>query len=48
MDLEVGDKVSLIIGSRNQFRFFVLIDEEFEGLCIEMKFFGLERSRAVI
>ncbi len=32
MDIEVGDKVSLIIGARTNMGFTVLIDEEHEGL----------------
>lgn len=32
MDIEVGDKVSLIIGTRTNMGFTVLIEEEYEGL----------------
>jgi predicted RNA-binding protein (virulence factor B family) len=39
MDLEVGDKVSLIIESRTDLGFSVLIDEEFEGLLYRNEVF---------
>ncbi|WKD86986.1 Conserved virulence factor B [Polaribacter huanghezhanensis] len=39
MDLEVGDKVSLIIESETHLGFSVLIDEEFEGLLYRNEVF---------
>ena len=39
MDLEVGDKVSLIIGTETNLGFTVLIDEEFEGLLYQNEIF---------
>ena len=39
MDLEVGDKVSLIIGVETNLGFTVLIEEEFEGLLYRNEIF---------
>ncbi len=39
MDLEVGDKVSLIIGVETHLGYTVLIDEEFEGLLYRNEIF---------
>ena len=39
MELEVGDKVSLIIGKETNLGFTVLIDEEFEGLLYQNEIF---------
>ena len=39
MDLEVGDKVSLIIGVETNLGYTVLIDEEFEGLLYRNEIF---------
>ncbi len=39
MDLEIGDKVSLIIGSESDLGFSVLIEEEFEGLLYKNEVF---------
>jgi predicted RNA-binding protein (virulence factor B family) len=39
MDLEVGDKVSLIIEAETNLGFSVLIDEEFEGLLYRNEVF---------
>ncbi|GGH02161.1 hypothetical protein GCM10011416_21180 [Polaribacter pacificus] len=39
MDLEVGDKVSLIIGTETHLGFTVLIDESFEGLLYRNEIF---------
>lgn len=39
MDLEVGDKVSLIIEAETHLGFSVLIDEEFEGLLYRNEVF---------
>lgn len=39
MDLEVGDKVPLIIGAETNLGFTVLIDEEFEGLIYKNEVF---------
>ncbi|MDG2193470.1 MAG: DNA-binding protein [Polaribacter sp.] len=39
MDLEVGDKVSLIIGTETNLGFTVLIEEEFEGLLYQNEIF---------
>ena len=45
MDLEVGDKVSLIIGAETNLGFTVLIDEEFEGLLYRNEIFQEIRER---
>lgn len=45
MDLEVGDKVSLIIGTESNLGFSVLIDEEFEGLLYRNEIFQEIRER---
>ena len=45
MDLEVGDKVSLIIGAETNLGFTVLIDEEFEGLLYKNEIFQPIRER---
>lgn len=45
MDLEVGDKVSLIIGAETNLGFTVLIDEEFEGLLYRNEIFQDIRER---
>lgn len=48
MDLEVGDKVSLIIGVESDLGFTVLIDEEFEGLLYQNEIFqDLEEGQRV-
>jgi len=39
MDLEIGDKVSLIIGTQTNLGFTVLIEEEFEGLLYQNEVF---------
>ena len=39
MDLEVGDRVSLIIGTETNLGFTVLIEEEFEGLLYQNEIF---------
>lgn len=39
MDLEIGDKVSLIIGTQTNLGFTVLIEEEFEGLLYQNEIF---------
>ncbi|WP_347174658.1 DNA-binding protein [Polaribacter uvawellassae] len=39
MDIEVGDKVALIIGAETNLGFTVLIDEEFEGLLYRNEIF---------
>ena len=45
MDLEVGDKVSLIIGAETNLGFTVLIDEEFEGLLYRNEIFQEIKER---
>lgn len=45
MDLEVGDKVSLIIGAETNLGFTVLIDEEFEGLLYRNEIFQEVKER---
>jgi hypothetical protein len=45
MDLEVGDKVSLIIGTETNLGFTVLIDEEFEGLLYQNEIFQELKER---
>jgi uncharacterized protein len=45
MDLEVGDKVSLIINSETPLGFTVLIEEEFEGLLYRNEIFQDIRER---
>ncbi|MBL4905390.1 MAG: DNA-binding protein [Flavobacteriaceae bacterium] len=45
MDLEVGDKVSLIIGTETNLGFTVLIEEEFEGLLYQNEIFQELRER---
>ena len=45
MDLEVGDKVSLIIGNQTNLGFTVLIDEEFEGLLYQNEIFQELKER---
>ncbi len=45
MDLEVGDKVSLIIGSETDLGFNVWIDEDFEGLLYRNEIFQELRER---
>jgi predicted RNA-binding protein (virulence factor B family) len=45
MDLEVGDKVSLIIGSETDLGFNVWIDEDFEGLLYRNEIFQEIRER---
>ena len=45
MDLEVGDKVSLIIGAETNLGFSVLIEEEFEGLLYRNEIFQEIRER---
>ena len=48
MDLEVGDKVSLIIGAETNLGFTVLIDEEFEGLLYRNEIFQQVNERQKI
>ena len=45
MDLEVGDKVSLIIGSETNLGFNVWIDEDYEGLLYRNEIFQEIRER---
>ncbi len=45
MDLEVGEKVSLIIGAETDLGFTVLIEEEFEGLLYRNEIFQELRER---
>jgi uncharacterized protein len=45
MDLEVGDKVSLIIGSETDLGFNVWIDEDYEGLLYRNEIFQEIRER---
>lgn len=45
MDLEVGDKVLLIIGTETNLGFTVLIDEEFEGLLYQNEIFQELKER---
>lgn len=45
MDLEVGGKVSLIIGAETDLGFTVLIEEEFEGLLYRNEIFQELRER---
>jgi predicted RNA-binding protein (virulence factor B family) len=45
MDLEVGDKVSLIIGSETDLGFNVWIDEDYEGLLYRNEIFQELRER---
>ena len=45
MDLEVGDKVSLIIGSQTDLGFNVWIDEDYEGLLYRNEIFQEIRER---
>lgn len=45
MDLEVGDKVSLIIGAETNLGFTVLIEEEYEGLLYRNEIFQEIRER---
>jgi len=45
MDLEVGDKVALIIGNETNLGFTVLIEEEFEGLLYRNEIFQELRER---
>lgn len=39
MDLKVGDKVNLVIGTESHLGYTVLIDEEFEGLLYKNEVF---------
>jgi predicted RNA-binding protein (virulence factor B family) len=45
MDLEVGDKVSLIIGTETDLGFNVWIDEDYEGLLYRNEIFQEIRER---
>jgi predicted RNA-binding protein (virulence factor B family) len=45
MDLEVGDKVSLIIGAETDLGFNVWIDEDYEGLLYRNEIFQEIRER---
>lgn len=45
MDLEVGDRVSLIIGTETNLGFTVLIEEEFEGLLYQNEIFQELKER---
>lgn len=45
MDLEIGEKVSLIIGAETDLGFTVLIEEEFEGLLYRNEIFQELRER---
>ena len=45
MDLEVGDKVSLIIGAETDLGFNVWIDQDFEGLLYRNEIFQEIRER---
>ncbi len=48
MNLNVGDKVSLIIGVQTNLGFTVLIDEEFEGLLYQNEIFqNLEENQRI-
>lgn len=48
MELQVGDKVSLIIGVETDLGFTVLIDEEFEGLLYKNEVFQrLEENQRI-
>ena len=45
MDLEIGDRVSLIIGTQTNLGFTVLIEEEFEGLLYQNEIFQELKER---